>query len=224
VIIVGLTGSIGMGKSTAASMFRRMNIPVYDSDMAVHTVLGKGGSAVKSIEVAFPDVVIDGVVDRHALGDRVFGDSAAIEKLECIIHPLVRQRQDWFLKRCGARRVGLAVLDIPLLFEVGLDVRCDASIVVSAPASIQEARVLARPGMTREKFDDIKARQIPDAVKRRRADFVVPSGRGRAETLRHLLRIAKLMRKEAARHWPPNVYVERKVKRRSMHERANPRY
>ena len=223
-IILGLTGSIGMGKSTAASMFRRMGIPVYDSDASVHAVLRMGGEAVNAIDGAFPGVVVEGSVNRDVLGKRVFGDDAALEKLEAIIHPLVRQRQDRFLKSCAAQRVPLAVLDIPLLFEVKLDVRCDASIVVSAPASIQAMRVLARPGMTHEKFNDILARQMPDAVKRRGADFVVPSGLGRAETLRHLLRIVRIMKQVQARHWPPNVYAERTVDRRSAYARARPRY
>jgi dephospho-CoA kinase len=223
-IIIGLSGSIGMGKSTASSMFRRMGVPVYDSDASVHVVLGKGGAAVKPIEAAFPGVVVDGAVDREALGKRVFGDDAALNTLEAIVHPLVRRMQDDFLKRCAARRAKLAVLDIPLLFEVRLDIRCDALVVVSAPAFIQAARVLARPGMTRDKFDGILARQMPDAEKRRRADFVVPSGRGKAETLRRLTRIARLMGNATATHWPPDTFAERTVNRRSPDARNRPRY
>ena len=223
-IIIGLSGSIGMGKSTASSMFRRMGVPVYDSDASVHVVLGKGGAAVKPIEAAFPGVVVDGAVDREALGKRVFGDDAALNTLEAIVHPLVRRMQDDFLKRCAARRAKLAVLDIPLLFEVRLDIRCDALVVVSAPAFIQAARVLARPGMTRDKFDGILARQMPDAEKRRRADFVVPSGRGKAETLRRLSQIARLSRNSTATHWPPDTFAERTVNRRSPDARNRPRY
>ena len=227
-IILGLTGSIGMGKSTASAMFRRMRVPVYDSDASVHIVLGKDGAAVKPIEAAFPGVVVDGAVDRDALGKRVFGDDAALKTLEAIVHPLVRQAQDRFLKRCAARRVPLVVIDIPLLFEVKLDIRCDATVVVSAPGFIQAARVLVRPGMTREKFDGILARQMPDAVKRRLADFVVPSGRGKAETLRRLARIARLVKRLPPKRWPPDAYAERTAHktadRRSTHARARPRY
>jgi dephospho-CoA kinase len=223
-IVLGLSGSIGMGKSTASAMFRRMGVPVYDSDAAVHVVLGRGGAAVAPIATAFPGVVNGGAVDRQALGKRVFGDDAALKALEAIVHPLVRRRQGDFLKRCAARRVPLAVLDIPLLFEVRLDVRCDILVVVSAPARIQAARVLARPGMTQDKFDGILARQMPDAEKRRLADFVVPSGRGKAETLRRLTRIAKLASDMTPSHWPPDMFAEKTVNRRSPDARNRPRY
>ncbi|MDE0796388.1 MAG: dephospho-CoA kinase [Alphaproteobacteria bacterium] len=223
-IVLGLSGSIGMGKSTASAMFRRMGVPVYDSDAAVHVVLGRGGAAVPPIAAAFPGVVTGGAVDRQALGKRVFGDDAALKALEAIVHPLVRRRQDDFLKRCSARRVPLAALDIPLLFEVRLDVRCDVLVVVSAPARIQAARVLARPGMTQDKFDGILARQMPDAEKRRLADFVVPSGRGKAETLRRLTRIARLARDMTPSHWPPDMFAEKTVNRRSPDARNRPRY
>ena len=223
-IILGLTGSIGMGKSTASTMVRRMGVPVYDSDASVHIVLGKCGAAVKPIDAAFPGVVSDGAVDRDALGKRVFGDDAALKTLESIVHPLVREVQDNFLKGCAVRRVPLVVLDIPLLFEAKLDVRCDAAVVVSAPGFLQKARVLARTGMTQEKFDGILARQMPDAIKRRRADFVVPSGCGKAETLRHLSRIVQLIKQVPATHWPLDAYAERNVDRRSTYARARPRY
>ena len=223
-IVLGLSGSIGMGKSTASAMFRRMGVPVYDSDAAVHVVLGKGGAAVAPVAAAFPGVVTDGAVDRQALGKRVFGDDAALKALEAIVHPLVRRLQDDFLKRCAARRVPLAVLDIPLLFEVRLDVRCDVLVVVSAPARIQAARVLARAGMTQDKFDGILARQMPDAEKRRLADFVVPSGRGKSETLRRLMRIARLTRDMTPSHWPPDMFAEKTVNRRSPDARNRPRY
>jgi len=223
-IVLGLSGSIGMGKSTASAMFRRMGVPVYDSDAAVHVVLGRGGAAVPPIAAAFPGVVTGGAVDRQALGKRVFGDDAALKALEAIVHPLVRRRQDDFLKRCSARRVPLAALDIPLLFEVRLDVRCDVLVVVSAPARIQTARVLARSGMTQDKFDGILARQMPDAEKRRLADFVVPSGRGKAETLRRLTRIARLARDMTPSHWPPDMFSEKTVNRRSSDARNRPRY
>lgn len=223
-IILGLSGSIGMGKSTAAAMFRRMGLPVYDSDASVHVVLGRGGAAVAPIEAAFPGVVRDGAVDRDALGKVVFGNDAALKTLEAIVHPLVRRRQDDFLKRCAAARAPVVVLDIPLLFEVRLDIRCDYTVVISAPAFIQAARVLARPGMTRDKFDGILARQLPDPEKRRRADFVVPSGRGKAETLRRLARLVRLVRVRRGTHWPPDAYAERTVNRRSPDARNRPRY
>lgn len=196
-IILGLTGSIGMGKSTASKMFRRMGVPVYDSDAAVHVVLGPGGAAVGPIDRAFPGVVRNGVVDRDALGRVVFGDHAALKTLESIVHPLVRRRQDDFLRRWARRRAPVVVLDIPLLFEVSLDVRCDFTIVVSAPAFIQAARVLARDGMTKDKFAGILERQMPDREKRRRADFVVETGLGKAYTFRRLKRIVTAIRNAA---------------------------
>ena len=223
-VILGLTGSIGMGKSTAAGMLRRMTIPVYDSDAAVHGLLARGGAAVAPISEAFPDVVRDGAVDRDSLGRAVFGDDAALKTLEGIVHPLVRQVQDAFLRRWAARRAELVVLDVPLLFEVKLDIRCDATVVVSAPGFIQKARVMARPGMTAEKFDGILARQMSDADKRRRADFVVPSGRGRAVTLCRLSEIVTVMRGTPGTHWPPDTYAERTADRRSRNARNRPRY
>ncbi|NQU69646.1 MAG: dephospho-CoA kinase [Rhodospirillales bacterium] len=197
-IILGLTGSIGMGKTTAAGMFRYLGLPVYDSDAAVHRLLGQGGRAVAAIGKAFPGVVEDGAVNRKALGEKVFGDSAALKKLEAIVHPLVRKVQEDFLKRAAARREKMVVLDVPLLFETDGDEVCDAVIVVSAPRFMQEARVLARGGMTREKLAAVLARQMPDSEKRRRADFVVPSGLGRALTLRRLKEIVTLLQPDKA--------------------------
>ena len=204
-VIVGLTGSIGMGKTTAAAMLRRLGVPVHDSDAVVHEFLGPGGRAVAEIDRDFPSVVRDGAVDRRALGERVFGDDAALRKLEAIVHPLVHEAQLRFLKQAAARRDRLVVLDIPLLFEIGGDARCDATIVVSAPPFLQKARVLSRAGMTRETFERILARQIPDSEKRRRADFVVPSGLGRGPTLRRLKQIVTLLRDRRGRKWPPTA-------------------
>jgi len=223
-VIIGLTGSIGMGKSTAAAMFRRMGVPVYDSDDSVHQVLKRGGSAVVPIQAKFPSVVKDGTVDRQALGEQVFRDEVALRSLEEIVHPLVRKVQDGFLKRCAARRTPLVVLDIPLLFEAKLDARCDASVVITAPAFIQEARVLARPAMTREKFAGILGRQMPDLEKRRRADFVVPSNRGKAETLRCLSDIVKIVQNMKPTHWPPDPFAERIANRWSKHARNRLRH
>jgi dephospho-CoA kinase len=189
-IVLGLTGSLGMGKSTAAAMFRRLGIPVHDSDAAVHRLLGPRGAAVTAVEAAFPGVRRpDGGIDRAALGARVFGDRAALERLERLLHPLVRASQQRFLAAARARRRPFVVLDVPLLFETGGERRCDAVIVVSAPAFLQRARVMARPGMTEARLRAVLTKQMPDAQKRRRADYIVPSGLGRAVTVRHLKRI-----------------------------------
>jgi len=192
--IIGLTGSIGMGKSVAASMFRSLGVPVEDSDAAVHEMFAKGGAAVAAVEAAFPGAVKDGAVDRAALGKLVYGDPAALKRLESIVHPLVGRHRDAFLARAKARHVPVVVLDIPLLFEAGLDRLCDVTVVVTAPRFLQEARVLARPGMARERFERILAQQMPDAEKRRRADYVVQTGIGRAHTLRRLKEIVRLLR------------------------------
>ncbi len=206
-IILGLTGSIGMGKSTAAGMFRDLRVPVHDSDAEVHRALAPGGRAVAPVEAAFPGVAVDGGVDRARLGERVFANPEALARLEAIIHPMVAEVRARFLARCAARRAALVVLDIPLLFETGNDRYCDATVVVSAPRFLQEARVLARPGMTRETMAGILARQMPDAEKRRRADFVVPSNQGRAVTLRRLKDIVKLLAKRKGGKWPPPPYL-----------------
>jgi dephospho-CoA kinase len=192
VVVLGLTGSIGMGKSTAAKALRRLGVPVHDADAAVHALLGRGGAAVAAVERAFPGVLVDGAVDRAALGRRVFGDPAALKRLEAILHPLVRRSEQRFLRRASARRTPVAVLDIPLLFETGAEARCDAVIVVSAPRFVQEARVLRRPGMTRERFLAVTARQVPDREKRRRADLVVATGLDRGFALRRLAEIVRL--------------------------------
>lgn len=175
-IVIGLTGSIGMGKSTTAKMFAEEGVPVHDSDEAVHRLYS--GAAVPLVEAAFPGVTVDGRIDRVRLGERVIGNAEAIRKLEQIVHPLVRADADAFLARNRAADAKLAVLDIPLLFETGGRDRVDKVVVVSAPAAIQRERVLARPGMTVEKFEAILARQVPDAEKRRLADFVVDTGAG----------------------------------------------
>ncbi|SMH28351.1 dephospho-CoA kinase [Mesorhizobium australicum] len=175
-IVIGLTGSIGMGKSTTAKMFAEQGVPVHDSDEAVHRLYS--GAAVPLVEAAFPGVTVDGRIDRTLLGQRVIGNAEAIRKLEQIVHPLVRADADAFLARNRAAGAKLAVLDIPLLFETGGRDRVDKVVVVSAPAAVQRERVLARPGMTAEKFEAILARQVPDAEKRRLADFVVETGAG----------------------------------------------
>lgn len=175
-IVVGLTGSIGMGKSTTARMFAEEGVPVHDSDEAVHRLYS--GEAVPAVEAAFPGVTVDGRIDRTLLGQRVIGDPSAIRQLEKIVHPLVRADADAFLARHRANGAKLVVLDIPLLFETGGRDRVDRVVVVTAPADVQRERVLARPGMTAEKFEAILARQVPDAEKRRLADFVIDTGDG----------------------------------------------
>ncbi len=189
-IILGLTGSVGMGKSTAAAMLRRLGLPVHDSDAAVHRLLAPQGAAVAAVAAAFPGVqTVAGGIDRPRLGRRVFGDPPALRRLEGILFPLVRRSQEHFLRQARARRAPLVVLDIPLLFETDGALRCDKVVVVSAPAARQRARVMARPGMTEARFRAILAQQMPDAEKRRRADYVVPTGLGRAVTFRRLRRV-----------------------------------
>ncbi len=219
-MIVGLTGSIGMGKTTAAGMFRRLGVAVYDSDAAVHGLLARGGAAVADVEAAFPGVVADGAVDRAALRRRVFSDAAALRRLEAIVHPRVRRVQQTFLRRAAARGERLVVLDIPLLFEVGMADRCDAVVVVTAPAFLQRSRVLARPGMTAETLAGILANQLSDGGKRRRASFVVQTGLGRARTLRRLKSIVRLLSRRRGRFWPPRRHIPKP----GRHARNRPRY
>lgn len=175
-IVLGLTGSIGMGKSTTAAMFREAGVPVHDSDEAVHRLYA--GAAAPLVEADFPGTVVDGVVDRNRLSARVLGDREGIRRLEAIVHPLVRADADAFLDRCRASGTPIAVLDIPLLFETNGRARVDKVVVVSAPAEVQRERVLARPGMTPEKFEAILSKQVPDAEKRIGADFIVDTGQG----------------------------------------------
>ena len=175
-IVLGLTGSIGMGKSTTARMFVEQGVPVHDSDEAVHRLYA--GVAAPLVEAAFPGTTKDGVVDRPLLAARILGDADAISRVEAIVHPLVRADADTFLARARASGAPIAVLDIPLLFETSGTGRVDKVVVVTAPAEVQRQRVLARPGMTEEKFRAILARQVPDAEKRRLADFIVDSSQG----------------------------------------------
>lgn len=173
---LGLTGSIGMGKSTTAQIFRAFGVPVHDADAAVHALYGEEG--VAPVEAAFPGVAVGGRIDRTLLGARVLGNEPVMKRLEAIVHPLVQAREQAFLENAAAAGEPLAVLDIPLLFENGSEGRVDAVVVVTAPESVQRARVLARPGMTEAKFAAILARQVPDSEKRRRADYVIDTGQG----------------------------------------------
>lgn len=191
--ILGLTGSIGMGKSTAAAMLRRLHIPVHCADEVVHQLLGPYGAAVASVAKLHPASHNKQThsIDRSILGKAVFHDAALMAKLEAILHPLVRQHEKKFLQRARAMRKRLVVLDIPLLFETMGEKRVHQVMVVTAPPFIQRARVLARTGMTKEKLNAILAKQYPDAQKRKRADVVIHTGLGRAFTfdkLRHFIR------------------------------------
>jgi dephospho-CoA kinase len=174
-IVLGLTGSIGMGKSTAANFFAEDGVPVHDADAVVHRLYA--GDAVGAVEAAFPGTTRDGAVDRARLGERVLNDPLALKRLEAIVHPLVRRDEERFLAEAEAAGAEVAVLNVPLLFESGGERRCDAVVVISAPAEVQRQRVMSRPGMTEEKFTRLLAQQVPDAEKRRRADFVVDSSK-----------------------------------------------
>ena len=177
-ILLGLTGSIGMGKSTTTAMFADLGAVVWNADDAVHRLYALGGAAVEPVSEAFPGVVEDGAVNRTRLAEALGRDETAFRRLEAIVHPLVAQGRAADLEAARAAGTRLAVLDIPLLFETGGDAAVDAVVVVTADPAIQAERVLARPGMTRERFDAILARQMPDAEKRARADFVIDTGRG----------------------------------------------
>jgi len=177
-IVIGLTGSIGMGKSDTARMFAEQGVPVCESDAIVHRLYEKGGAAVAPVAAAFPDVRDDGGIDREKLSRHLAANAEDFARLEAIVHPLVRAEQENFLKEARKRNVRLALLDIPLLFETGRDRDVDRIVVVSAPAEVQRRRVLARPGMDEAKFAAILARQLPDAEKRARADFIVDSAHG----------------------------------------------
>lgn len=193
-IVLGLTGSIGMGKSTAANMFRALGVPVHDADATVHRLLENDRVVRQAIAARFPEAVSGATVDRQVLGAAVFADREARRDLEAILHPRVRHAAEGFLRRHRVLGTALVVLDIPLLFETGGEARVDGVVVVSAPAALQRRRVLARPGMSEEKFEGILASQVPDREKRRRADFVVETGLGKAYTFARLKRIVMAIR------------------------------
>lgn len=177
-IVIGLTGSIGMGKSTTADMFAAAGAPVYDADAEVRRLYAPGGAAVPLVEAAFPNVTRDGGIDRGLLGERVLGDPEALARLNSIVWPLMGAAREAFFRKARDQQAPIVVLDIPLLYETGGEKNVDVVVVVSAPAELQRERVLARPGMTEAKLEAILAAQLPDAEKRARADFVIDTGRG----------------------------------------------
>ena len=192
-ITLGLTGSIGMGKTATAAMFRDLGVPVYDADASVHALYAKGGAAVAPLEEAFPGVVVDGAVDRAILRERVVGDAEAMKQLEAIVHPLTGAARMEFLQQAEADAAAFIVLDIPLLFETGGDALCDYVAVVTAPAEIQRERVLARGSMSEEDFENILAKQTPDAEKCARGDFVISTAFGFDFTREHVQAITNLL-------------------------------
>lgn len=194
-LVLGLTGSIGMGKSTAASALQRLGIPVLSSDAVVHRLLAGGGRGVTPVAAAFPKTFVGNAIDRGRLAAEVFGKPAALLKLEAILHPLVWEESDRFVARARAQRRPMVVLDVPLLYETHGEARTHAVAVVMAPAFVQRTRVLSRPGQSSERLAAIRARQMPDGDKKRRADFVVPTGLSRRDSLRRLRRIAVLLKK-----------------------------
>lgn len=202
-VILGLTGSIGMGKTAAAEHFRRLGVPVHDADRVVHRLLAEGGGAVGAVGGLFPGAVKNGAVDREAVAKAVFGDDEALARIEAVLHPLVRLAERKFLERCARDRRPLVVLNVPLLFETGGEERCDAVVTVSAPVFIQAGRVLRRSGMTPERLAAILERQMPDAEKRRRSDFVVLTGLGRDFALRQVGNIFNITRQWKGTKWGP---------------------
>jgi len=191
-IILGLTGSIAMGKSETSRIFGRLGVPVFDADASVHQLLAKGGEAVTTVSKAFPGVVRDDAVDRRILGDLVFSNAGKLKQLEGILHPLVAQARKRFMRLAGGRRARVVVMDVPLLYETGGGDACHAVVVVSAPKCVQRSRALRRPGMSEKKFEDILRKQTSDHSKRRQADFIVLSGLGKRAAL---TRVARVLRK-----------------------------
>lgn len=197
-IILGLTGSIGMGKTTTAGLFADEGCPVFNADKAVHELYGKGGKAVPLIQAVFPDAVVDGAVDRARLGAHMRADPLNLKVLESFIHPWVEEMRQAFFDRSRKDNADIVVLDIPLLFETGGDKNVDVAVTVSAPAHIQKKRVMARPGMTEELFEMLLSRQLPDKEKRRRADFVLSTGVSIPETRKQVQDLVRKLRAKEA--------------------------
>ena len=203
--ILGLTGSIAMGKTWGARCFRYQGVPVHDADACVHQLMGPGGAATTRVAAAFDDVLDSkGGIDRQKLAQRVLGDNDALNRLEAMLHPLVRLDQQRFLRQCQVRGEKLAVLDIPLLYETGARARLDAVVVMSAPPFIQHQRALRRAGMNEQKLQAIIARQTPDEIKCRLAEFVVTTGSTRGQSLRQITKIVKVCRSLRGQTWAPN--------------------
>ncbi len=177
--VLGLTGSVGMGKSTTAALFKEAGIPVHDADAVVHRLMGPAGQAVAKVEAAFPGTAGPNGIDRKKLGQIVFGETSKLRQLEGILHPLVTKDREKFLFQAGIRRAKLVVFDVPLLFETSGEALCDATVLVTAPHFVQTARFLARPGMTSARLSEIRKKQMSDAAKRRLARYIVPTGRGK---------------------------------------------
>ena len=192
-IVLGVTGSIAMGKSTVTAMLSHLNNPIHDADKTVHDLMNVNGKAYNEIAKNFPGSVEVNRVNRMKLGREVFGDPEKLEQLENILHPLVREARDKFIKRQNRLKSRLIILDVPLLYETGGDNHCDKILVVSAPYFIQRQRALARQGMTQRKFYDILKQQMPDHEKRKRANFIVPTGLGKAYTYRVLKRLMRVL-------------------------------
>jgi dephospho-CoA kinase len=210
--VLGLTGSIAMGKSTASRIFQAMSVPVFDADAAVHGLLGPSGEAVPAILATFPGCGDNASgIDRKALGQAVFGKDDELKRLEQIIHPWVRKMQRRFLVRQAAARRPLAVMDIPLLYETGGDRLMDAVAVVSAPAFLQAQRVLRRPGMSMQRLRDIRERQMSDREKRKRADFIIPTGIGKRRSVEAIGAIVDEVKRHRGAAWPDRWY--RKTRR-----------
>jgi len=193
-VIIGLTGSIGMGKSETARKFFANDVPVFDSDASVHELMAPDGAAYAPIIERFPDVLEDGAINRQVLGGLVFEDDQALADLEAIVHPLVQSARDKFLDLCKNLKSPLVVLDIPLLYETDAQNSCDLVVVVSSPLKIQSERVLARPGMTDEKFRSILARQVPDTTKRQRADYVIDTSGSHEQTNEQIVKLIATVR------------------------------
>lgn len=190
-LIIGLTGNIGMGKSTTAKILRGFGFPVYSADAAVHDVLKKGGAAVTPVARLFPEALKRGGIDRQLLGRAVFGHPEKLQQLERIVHPKIKTAERDFIQKARQAKARAAILEIPLLFETGAESRCDITLCVVAPANVQKARVLARPNMTEEKLRAIRARQMPTAEKRKRADHTVPTGTSIENTKQYLHKLFK---------------------------------
>lgn len=200
--ILGLTGSIGMGKTTAAAMFRQYGVAVYDADAAVHQLMEPNGKALAPVKKLFPQIVENDNIDRKALGAVVFNNNTALASLESILHPLVQSMQREFLRQKAKSGESLVVLDIPLLFEKKIDLFCDAVAVVTAPLYLQKIRVLSRPRMTNKQFERILDKQLPNAEKINRAEFVIQTGIGRYHSLKYVRKIIGITRSRRGNCWP----------------------